>query len=176
MNVNATPDYDSLHAEILREEWWFAASEVHGMISALIALNCADAWADVLFGETAPPAAAFFPDFCRQLDEILAANDFNYALLLPEEGTLGARAEALVQWAEGFLLAARYCKHHFDVVPDGEGQIFLDDVAQIAALDSDIADDEDNRAHLTDLEEHCRLGVIMLYASARINFSKNKKK
>lgn len=171
--MNATPDYDTLREEIHNREWWFAASEVHGILSALIALNHADAWQDMLFADHPPPAAVFFPDFCTALDDVLAGHDFGYALLLPEEGTCAERADALVQWVEGFLLAANYCKRRFALTVDAQVQGFLDDLAQIATLDTDIADDEDSQTALTNLEEHCRLGVMMVYAASRSASGKN---
>lgn len=165
--MNSTPDYATLHEQISEQEWWFAASEVHGILSALIALNHSEAWPDMLFADQPPPAAIFFPAFCDELDRTLAANDFNYTLLLPENASCAERAEALVQWTEGFLLAAGYCQRHFAPQLDAEAQGFLDDLAQIATLDTDIGESESHDAELTDLEEHCRLGVMMLYAATR---------
>lgn len=160
-------DYDTLHEHICRQEWWFAAAELHGILSALAALNRNEAWRDILFAGKAPPAAAHFPGICAELDRTLSANDFGYTLLLPENAAPAARAEALVQWAEGFLLAADYCRRTFALTLDDDAESYLGDLAQIATLDTAIPDSEEAQTELTDLEEHCRLGVIMLYAAAR---------
>lgn len=165
--MNATFDYAMLRDHIDEEGWWFAASEVHGILSALVALNHADAWREMLFAGRPPASADFFAPFCKDLEAVLASDDLAYALLLPEEGSCAARAEALVQWAEGFLLAVHFCKQHFAVSLDAQAQGFVTDVTEIATLDTDVGEDEESQTALTDVEEHCRLGVMMLYAASR---------
>ena len=164
--MNSIPDHASLGDLITEQEWWFAASEWHGMVSALIALNHTHAWPDMLFSGHAPEAAAFIAPACVALEATLADDDLRYALLLPEDGDSATRAQALVEWVQGFLLAVNYLKRHQPSLLDADGQGFIDDLQAISTLDTDIDDSEETASELTELEEHCRMGVLMLYATA----------
>lgn len=165
--MNSIPSHSSLHALANEQEWWFAASECHGILSALVALTHQNGWRDILFAGNAPTSAAFIPAWCDNLDAALASPELAYRLLLPEDGNCRDRAQALVQWTEGFLLAVHYLQRTHDLRLDAEEQAFIEDLQQLATLDSDLADDEDNLRQLTDLEEHCRMGVLMLHATQR---------
>ena len=143
--MTTQPHYDALEALIRERGWWFAASEAHGMQSALVACGSGARWPEILFaqGEVDALAREAFDRLAAQIEETLAGEALDYQLLLPEEGTLAARAEALVAWVQGFTVAAHWLN---------------------PKLDDRLADSEENRQMLTGLEEHCRMGALMLYA------------
>ena len=149
--MTTQPRYDALAALIAAREWWFGASEVQGILSALVACNQGGRWAEILFaqGEIDTIAHEAFDRLSRQIEETLAADALSYQLLLPEDGTLAARAEALATWAQGFAVAIHWLQPELE----DDARAFL----------ADLEDNEDNRRQLTSLEEHCRMGALLIY-------------
>ena len=160
--MTAQPRYDALADLIAAREWWFAASEAHGILSALVACNHGGRWPEILFakGEVDAIAHEAFDRFSLQIEETLAAEALAYQLLLPEDGALAARAEALAAWAQGFTVAV----HWLHPALDDDARAFLADLEEIGKLDYDLEDNEDNRRQLISLEEHCRMGALLIYA------------
>ncbi|MDO5091169.1 MAG: UPF0149 family protein [Cardiobacteriaceae bacterium] len=163
--MNSPENHAALQNLVEQHEWWFTASEAHGILSALVAFHHADA-APALLGDAAS-VGDWLPALLRRLDEALSGDELAYQLWLPENADSAQRAEALVQWTLGFLLATNYCERNFALKLDSEAQDFVNDLQAISQLDTDIDDSEDNQAELTDLEEHCRMGALLLYATSR---------
>ena len=160
-SMTTQPRYDALAALIATREWWFGASEVQGILSALVACNQGGRWAEILFaqGEIDTIAHEAFDRLSRQIEETLAADALSYQLLLPEDGTLAARAEALAAWAQGFAVAIHWLQPELE----DDARAFLADLEEIGKLDYDLDDNEENRRQLTSLEEHCRMGALLIY-------------
>ena len=160
-SMTTQPRYDALAALIATREWWFGASEVQGILSALVACNQRGRWAEILFaqGEIDSIAHEAFDRLSRQIEETLAADALSYQLLLPEDGTLAARAEALAAWAQGFTVAIHWLQPELE----DDARAFLADLEEIGKLDYDLDDNEENRRQLTSLEEHCRMGALLIY-------------
>ena len=160
-SMTTQPRYDALADLIAAREWWFAASEAHGILSALIACNHGGRWPEILFaqGEVDAIAHEAFDRLSLQIEETLAADALAYQLLLPEDGALAARAEALAAWAQGFTVAV----HWLHPALDEDARAFLADLEEIGKLDYDLDDNEENRRQLTSLEEHCRMGALLIY-------------
>ena len=160
-SMTTQPRYDALAALIAAREWWFGASEVQGILSALVACNQGGRWAEILFaqGEIDSIAHEAFDRLSLQIEETLAADALSYQLLLPEDGTLAARAEALAAWAQGFTVAIHWLQPELE----DDARAFLADLEEIGKLDYDLDDNEENRRQLTSLEEHCRMGALLIY-------------
>ena len=160
-SMTTQPRYDALAALIATREWWFGASEVQGILSALVACNQGGRWAEILFaqGEIDTIAHEAFDRLSRQIEETLAADALSYQLLLPEDGTLAARAEALAAWAQGFTVAIHWLQPKLE----DDARAFLADLEEIGKLDYNLDDNEENRRQLTSLEEHCRMGALLIY-------------
>lgn len=160
-SMTTQPRYDALAALIATREWWFGASEVQGILSALVACNQGGRWAEILFaqGEIDTIAHEAFDRLSRQIEETLAADALSYQLLLPEDGTLAARAEALAAWAQGFTVAIHWLQPELE----DDARAFLADLEEIGKLDCDLDENEENRRQLTSLEEHCRMGALLIY-------------
>ncbi len=160
-SMTTQPRYDALAALIAAREWWFGASEVQGILSALVACNQGGRWAEILFaqGEIDSIAHEAFDRLSLQIEETLAADALSYQLLLPEDGTLAARAEALAAWAQGFTVAIHWLQPELE----DDARAFLADLEEIGKLDYNLDDNEENRRQLTSLEEHCRMGALLIY-------------
>lgn len=160
-------NHAALETLIQQQKWWFSAAELHGILSALSALNQEDNWKEMLgLGDNAT-AATLMPELLKSIHEALADSDLSFALLLPEETAFSERAEALSYWAEGFSLATEYLREAHKLPKlEKNSKEFLEDVAEIKKLDSHLPDNEENRRMLSDLEEHLRMGAIFVFLNA----------
>lgn len=159
-------NHDALVKMITEQQWWFGASELHGILSALCSLNQARQWSSVLaMPSDDAPGKQLIPELLQHIDTRLQGSDLSFRLLLPENVTLAERAEALRDWAQGFSLASLFLREKHLLMPlSEEGQEFLHDLSEIQKLDYALQDSEENQQLLTDLEEHCRLGSLLLFA------------
>lgn len=164
--MNSIFDHAAWQQYIDEQEWWFSASELHGILSALLAFNqnnAKDALLGGNIGET-----AFLSELSPHIEQALSGESLSYQLLLPEESNNAQRAEALVQWVQGFLLATGYCEKTAALQLDSDAQGFVNDLRAFANLDTMIDDSEESQTELMALEEHCRMGALLLYANSRI--------
>lgn len=161
-------NYQALNTLITRSNWWFSPSELHGILSALSGVNRAADWSAIIALGNDTTATHSIPELQQHINQSLANNDLSYQLLLADDNNLAERAESLAMWAQGFTLAINYLReqHHLPQL-DEASLDFIADLTEIAKLDSALPDTEDNRQQLTELEEHARMGALMLYAASR---------
>ncbi len=101
----------------------------------------------------------------RQTLEALSASDLNYAPLLPDElFSLGEQAQALKEWALGFMevveeVADETLKKRWSQ-PLKEA---IDDLASFGQIDTDLDDSPENENDLFALSEHARMAAMLLY-------------
>ncbi|PMR74672.1 UPF0149 family protein [Billgrantia endophytica] len=104
----------------------------------------------------------------RHTLETLADNSLNYEPLIPDElYSLAERAQGLREWTMGFL----------EVIQDAgneprEGwseplREAVDDLAALAAMDTNIDDSAENENDLFALTEHARMAAMLLYTEQR---------
>lgn len=162
----STIDHSALNQLAQKRKWWFCPSEGHGILSALCGFGASDKWAQLLvLDPQVAPEKELFPRLIEHIDQTLQNNDLDFSLLLPPETSLPERAQALVSWASGFCLVARYLREE-QCLPalDPSSEEFLNDIAEISKLDALLFDNEENRRMLSTLEEHGRMGTLLLYA------------
>lgn len=161
-------NYQALNSLIENRVWWFTPAELHGILTALTAFKRPADWPAMLALGNDEAADAAIPDIQQHIEASLEEADLSYRALLDDSGQLDARAESLSMWAEGFSLTAAYLREagHLPELDDASID-FLSDLAEIAKLDSALPDTEENQRLLTDLEEHARMGSLMLYAAVR---------
>lgn len=154
--------------ELARQrKWWFGPSELHGLASALCSFGATYKWAQLLvLDPQTSPEKEVIPRLIEHIDHALQNNDLDFSLLLPSNAPLAQRAQALTSWAEGFSLVARYLREErlFPTL-DPSSEEFLHDITEIARLDAFLYDNEENRRFLSTLEEHGRMGTLLLYAN-----------
>lgn len=92
----------------------------------------------------------------------LQRDDFGFDLLLPEDGDLASRAEALAAWSNAFLagLALGGLKSEKNLSSDARE--FLRDLTEIARLDTELEENQGEEADLMELQEYLRAGVMLL--------------
>lgn len=161
-----TIDHAALNQLAQRREWWFCPSEGHGILSALCGFGASDEWARLLvLDPQISPEKELFPRLIEHIDQTLQNNDLDFSLLLPPETSLPERAQALVSWASGFSVVTCYLREEQRLPAlDSSSEEFLNDITEISKLDSVFPDNEKNRRMLSTLEEHARMGTLLLYA------------
>lgn len=156
-----------LQTLIDKYDWWFHKSELHGIFTGLVALNIKDDWAKLL-AKDSQNAPMVVGEIMRKIEESLHSNDFNFSLLLDDDAYLNDYAESLLYWIQGFNLSAQLLLNHSQCTLDEDAQQFLDEMKEFAKLDLNIPDTEESREQLLTLEEHCRMGVLLLYAHTHL--------
>ena len=147
--------------------------EVHG---ALVGLICGgveqtgDTWIKPLFdlmndgqplpGQLHQLVCDLFQDSVTRLAEF----EFGFMPLLPEEEEpLSQRVEALSLWAQSFLTGMAIIQPKLNQASTEVREV-IKDLAEIAQVEFDVADDEESEAAYTELLEFVRIAAIMCYA------------
>ena len=147
--------------------------EVHG---ALVGLICGgveqtgDTWIKPLFdlmNDGQPLPAQLHQLVCDLFQDSvtrLAEFEFGFMPLLPEEEEpLSERVEALSLWAQSFLTGMAIIQPKLNQA-SAEVREVIKDLAEIAQVEFDVADDEESEAAYTELLEFVRIAAIMCYA------------
>lgn len=164
--MNDTLDYVALQNLIEHQGWWFQPAELHGILTGLIAGGHGEAWPALLFAQSEPDALAkrTMAALLNHIDNALATNDLRFNLTLPEDADAGVRAEALTFWVQGFNIATNWLREQQQIRLDQDCHEFIDDLKAMSELDTDLPNSEENHRLLAELEEHCRMGALMIYA------------
>lgn len=158
-------DEQAFNTLIEQQNWWFSPAYAHGVLSALVACDEAARYAEFLFFEQEPNPIAqqIFSKMASQIDAALRLETLSFQLLLPREVKLSWQAEALADWA---LAVSRV----FEVLQppvDDEAFEFTQDIASIAELNPDVVDHDHNQRQLMELEEYCRVGIVLVFEAMR---------
>jgi hypothetical protein len=92
--------------------------------------------------------------------EQLADPTLNFWPLLAEDScSLSGQASSLVQWCQGFLVGLGLSE-----VQGSEDEVMemIKDISEIAQLEVDLMDDEDNAQDLNEIIEFVRIGVLFI--------------
>ena len=136
--------------------------EVHG---ALVGLICGgveqtgDTWIKPLF-DLMNDGQPLFNDSVTRLVDF----EFGFMPLLPEEEEpLSQRVEALSLWTQSFLTGMAIIQPKLNQA-SAEVREVIKDLAEIAQVEFDVADDEESEAAYTELLEFVRIAAIMCYS------------
>ena len=164
-----TINFAALDELIRQQKWGVCPAELHGIVSALCAFGTTEQWAQLLaLDPETSPAKEVIPRLIEQIENALQKSDPEFSLLLPPDGALAERAQALAFWAGGFSLVRNYLREE-GLLPalDTSSEEFLHDIAEIAKLDALLPENEENRRLLRTLEEHGAMATLLLYTDRR---------
>lgn len=168
-------DYSTLNQQLKSASIALSAAELHGFLSGLICGGLADqSWQPLLYQFTndnhAYPSALLkeveqiYAEINRTLSDI---DGFNFELLLPEDEDLFARADALCEWANHFLLGLGLVKSDLGKQTGEIGEA-LDDLNDICQLGYDEEDDKEELAEaLEEIIEYVRTIATLFYENFR---------
>ncbi|WP_394147302.1 UPF0149 family protein [Shewanella atlantica] len=112
------------------------------------------------------------PDTLQQLiDELykdtltrLSDIDFGFTPMLPEEEEpLAKRVEALSLWVQSFLTGIAIVQPKLNKA-SGDVQEVIKDLAEIALVEFDVADDEESEAAYMELMEFSKMAALLCYS------------
>lgn len=169
----SAPDFDQL-ADLFVEEgaMTFSPSELHGTIVGYFAAGqrfestgaeqfCASQLDLERISQSGNGSQ--LEKLSKQALEQLESNDFNLALLLPEDDhSLPVRAEHLGLWVSGFLAGFGLGATDRAANLSSEAQESLRDLVQISQIDAD-QEGEEEESLLVEVEEYVRMAAMLLF-------------
>ena len=165
-------EFESLEARLSQRKVPSTASEFHGLLAGWF--SAGHKWtrseqASVLAGwigdEPIDDALlALVSTLADETSTSLQDFEFGFQLLLPEDSEIiNVRSRALSHWCAGFLsgfgLSGRFQQDDLEK----EVSEIMGDFAQIAKLDEDVPDAEENESDLMEISEYVRMSALLVY-------------
>ncbi|NNM50874.1 MAG: UPF0149 family protein [Pseudomonadales bacterium] len=167
------PNYDELAQKLELEHSLCSPSELHGMLSGLVAggarltkaalsklleahLELTDVMSDEL-------AASIFM-ISRQVQQLLADPDMSFTLMLPDDDeVLSERVLSMASWCSGFLIGLGTALRHIDEKSLSQDvRDAMADIVQISHVDTeDLSEEEEHE--LMELVEYLRMATVMIF-------------
>jgi Uncharacterized protein conserved in bacteria len=114
-------------------------------------------------GEPAREALEALTTLYHDTQDRLQNDSLAFEPLLPDdEAPLGERAQALGQWCEGFLLGVGLAESHDPAKLPREANEVINDLTEIARIDTDTEADEDSEIAYTELVEYLRAATLLV--------------
>jgi yecA family protein len=173
--LKTTIDHDTIESLLKDAGVEISASEAHGVATGLISGNF-DTSLRLMTGELLDenaPSDTVMQDCKRELTQMhgliheqLMSDDFEFKLLLPPDARgMQQRADALVQWCQGFMYGFGVSAKETDRKLSNDAQEALQDIGEFTRLDTLAVseDDDEEQEALTELEEYMRVAVMTIY-------------
>jgi len=156
----------------------YSAAEIQGMLTGLTCIGVTeaqyDAWRPILTGEEGSSRDSkrlrdALSGLMALIEKSLKGQDFSFRPLLPPDSdTISDRTQALGDWCYGFGVGLHWSgtldAEHLE--PDAKDAI--DDIAELAHVDPDSADSDDEKA-LAELEEYLRIATQLIFESTGLS-------
>lgn len=162
--------YQDINQIIAKIDTDYSAAESHGMATGMLCVNSHTElgfWLGELSQEVSTlndADKAMLQDFFEQTRSLLASEEYEFDLLLPEEDTnLSEQIEALRQWCQGFLfgLGTTSSASVMSTTWTDEAREAVKDIAEFTKLDND-AEGEEAENDFMEITEYLRAAVIFL--------------
>ncbi|WP_019625476.1 UPF0149 family protein [Thioalkalivibrio sp. ALJT] len=146
-------------------------ASAHGLFTGCLV---ADPGADVgalerSLGEALPLTEGAGEQFRKTVEAIRRALlaqlydvELGFGPLLPEDDAIEAQAQALSEWVDGFIGGLGQMPRLSRLKPSAEASEILRDFAEIARIELEPEDDEENAAAFEELNEYVRVGVLLI--------------
>ncbi|MGQ8364759.1 UPF0149 family protein [Glaciecola sp. 1036] len=164
--------YDELSNQFAQQKLLVDVAEVHGILCGMLAGGMSvdnQDWitaledvvnqGDVFSSQTKQIMVGLFNRICQEFIE----PDFALTLFLPDDSApINDRGKALVLWVQGFLLGFGLHQSDFKTCSD-EVKEALEDFSQIARMDEDMSEGEDNEQALFEVVEYVRISAMLCF-------------
>ncbi len=149
------------------------ASEAQGILCGMIVADEEDSKAKwmaqvldnaELKGEIAKECLVLLDGLYTKTKEHMADQEFRLELLLPdEEQPISERVTAISCWCQGFLYGMAFAGLDLNSkdLPQEATEV-VRDLSEIAKVDDELEDSEENEQAFFDIEEFVRMGVLLL--------------
>ncbi|WP_017941482.1 MULTISPECIES: UPF0149 family protein [unclassified Thioalkalivibrio] len=146
-------------------------ASAHGLFTGCLV---ADPGADVdalerSLGEALPLTEGAGENFGKTVEAIRRALlaqlydvELGFGPLLPEDDAIEAQTQALSEWVDGFIAGLGQTPRLGKLKPSAEASEILRDFAEIARIELEPEDDEENAAAFEELNEYVRVGVLLI--------------
>ncbi len=173
------PNYDELAQKLELERSLCSPSELHGMLSGLVAggarltkaalgklLEAHLELIDVISDEL--ESIVFM--FSRQIQQQLADPDMTFTLMMPDdEVVLSERVLSMASWCSGFLLGIGTALRRVDEKSLSQDvRDALADMVQISNVDTEALSEEEEH-ELMELVEYLRMATVMMFTEFQPN-------
>lgn len=171
--MSSLPTRAAIEKAIATYDFWFTPFELHGAISALVCViekkqRLLQVAKEILFSGqyVGSHTQALFAALTEAVHHGLSAQELSFDLpfvWLEDTANTQMRAEALLDWGRGFLLVTHHLEQEKGLKLDESCEDFLSDLMAMSELETQLEDDEENQQLLAVLEEHCRVGALLLF-------------
>jgi len=159
--------YQIINAIVVQSDAELSAGQAHGMATGMLCANeraQSAEWLTELFRHGTPSTEeeqALLVHLFEETRSLLASDDFEFALLLPDddEALLSEQVEALTAWCQGFLLGVGFTHTVSDL--SREVTEILKDIAEFTKLDTE-AEGEEDESDFMEITEYMRSAVLLL--------------
>lgn len=164
-------DYDELNGVLVASCVLSTASECHGILCALV---CGNGFVreqdirdylldkDVIMHED--KCLKYLFSLAEDIAATMRHDDCGLRLFLMDDGCMSDRCRSLAEWCQGFISGIGLSGIAEQQL-SSESRELIDDFYSITNLDvdSEIDDDNDNDAALTELVEYVRIGMLFIF-------------
>ncbi|MDR5868636.1 YecA family protein [Halomonas koreensis] len=170
--INERQDFADIADTFLLHGSMQSPAFLDGRLCAALALHdlSAEAWLEMVclgLGVEQPrdePAAERLLGWRRQTLEALSASEMSYEPLLPDDlFSLAERAQGLKDWTLGFMEVVEEAGDAPRKAWSEALREAIDDLAGLAAIETDLDDSPENENDLFALTEHARMAAMLLY-------------
>ncbi|MDN4504045.1 UPF0149 family protein [Alteromonadaceae bacterium BrNp21-10] len=164
--------YSELTAKLQAKSMSTDAAEIQGILCGMLAggMSLEDReWQEALadFINEGKPLAeniasaitVLYDEVCQQLID----SDFALTMCLPnDDSEINIRGKALILWVQGFMLG--FGIHQADLTKcSADAKEALEDFAEIARMDEQMAADEESEKALFEVVEYVRMSALMVF-------------
>lgn len=177
MTPDPTPDFDELDAALITLSAGVGAADLHGSLCGFLCAGgkgvqhflSAVALEHLAADAGDPGARTVIGRLFRSSDEQLDDVEFAFEPILPDlDRPVAERAQALLQWCQGFLGGLGAGGFKDERALSADGREVLRDMADIAGSQLSFDDDEEvDEAAYTELLEFARMGALLLREDLR---------
>lgn len=166
-------DYQSIQQTLEQNQLFIMPSEVHGVISGLLAcgIDIEDKEYLTILSDVFNDGVSFSGElkqvligFYSQISNSLNESELQFELYLPDEDeSLHDRANALVAWVSGFLLGFGLKQKDYGKLSKDVKEV-IHDFTEINQMDTTFEETEDDRQAFHEVAEYVRISVHLCFA------------
>ncbi len=172
----ALPEYTDV-AEVLQQaKAGISAAEAHGLLCGMLSAGMetgGHSWFSPILGDfesidsqdaMVREARRFFESIVMITDEQMWDEALGFHLLLPkDERSFPERLEALANWCHGFMSGIGLTGRKIDENVSDDTKEALEDIAQIARIETDELEEGETLAAFEELVEFVRMAALMIH-------------
>jgi len=181
MSSSVLPNFEKISQALEDADVFTNASETHGVLSGFVCGGVAlddQSWQplfnDVINEGMALPSTikSLISDVYADVVKQCSDDSLGFSLLLPDdEKPLDERAEAMAQWAQGFLVGFGMVQQNLNQAPE-DVQEMIRDIRDISQLSLDFEqEDEDSEIAFTEIVEYLRISAMVCFNTFSRNIS-----